>query len=322
MKIGVVGCGALGSYYGAKLCRSGNEVHFLLRSDYEVVRRQGVNIQSIDGDFHVRPRCAREPGSIGLCELVAIGLKTTANAEFARLLPPLVGPETVIVTMQNGLGNEEQLERLFAREQIMGGLCFVCLNRVAPGIIHHTGYGDVMLGEYQRPAQERTHACAELFRRAGVTCQVTENLEKAHWEKLVWNIPFNGLGVAGVAGYEAVIHGQAPLGAQRRLCLATDELLADPNWLALIRELMWEVITTARAIGFAIPGDIVEHRIGRTRGMGAYKASTLIDYERGQPIERDSLFAEPLRRAQAAGVITPRLAALCQVLTQLDRPAR
>ena len=204
MKIAVVGCGAVGSFYGAKLARAGHEVHFLLRSDYEAVRRQGVVIRSPDGDFQVRPQCAQRPEEIGPADLVLIGLKTTANEAFPELLPPLVGPGTAVVTLQNGLGNEEDLARLFPVGQILGGLCFVCLNRVAPGVIQHLGYGQVVLGEFQRPPEPRTHDLAARFRAAGVPCTVTDNLAQAHWEKLVWNIPFNGLGVAGAAGFDAL----------------------------------------------------------------------------------------------------------------------
>ena len=99
MKIAVVGCGAVGSFYGAKLARAGHEVHFLLRSDYDAVRRQGVLIRSPEGDFQVRPQCARRPEEIGPAELVLIGLKTTANDQFAKLLPPLVGPATAVLTL-------------------------------------------------------------------------------------------------------------------------------------------------------------------------------------------------------------------------------
>src|SRR5215510_16499790 len=143
MKIAVVGCGAVGSYYGARLSRAGTDVHFLLRSDYEAVRRNGVFIHSPEGDFNARPRWANAPEHIGESDLVLIGLKTTANDQFPRLLPPLVGPKTAVLTLQNGLGNEEQLARLFPVEQILGGLCFVCLNRVAPGVVHHMDHGTV-----------------------------------------------------------------------------------------------------------------------------------------------------------------------------------
>ena len=131
MKIAVVGCGALGSFYGAKLCRIGQEVHFLLRSDFEVVRRDGVQIRSFEGDFQVWPLCAAKPDAIGVADVVLIGLKTTANREFPRLLPPLVGPNTAVVTLQNGLGNEEQLAALIEPSAILCGLCFVFMIGIA-----------------------------------------------------------------------------------------------------------------------------------------------------------------------------------------------
>jgi 2-dehydropantoate 2-reductase len=318
MKIGVVGCGALGSYYGARLCRDGHEVRFLLRSDYEVVRRRGVRVRSPEGDFHVNPLCARSPEEVGVCDLVLIGLKTTANDRFPRLIPPLVGPQTAVMTMQNGLGNEEQLAALFGPEKILGGLCFICLNRVEPGLIHHLAHGTIVLGEYQRWPEPRTHDIASMFRHAGVPCKVTDNLERAHWEKLIWNIPFNGLGVAGAAGYDAVIAGALTPDAPPGLCLTTDKLLVDPGWENLVRELMLEVIAAANALRFNLSESLADKQIERTRGMGAYKASTLVDFERWQPLELESLFLEPLRQAQKAGVRTPRLAALCAVLKQLS----
>ena len=326
MKIAVVGCGAVGSFYGAKLARAGQDVHFLLRSDYEVVRRRGVSIRSNQGDFQVKPKCARSPEEIGPSELVVIGLKTTANAQLATLLPPLVGSATVVMTLQNGLGNEEQLARLVPSEQIMGGLCFVCLNRIEPGVIRHLDHGQVILGEFQRWPEPRTHDLARIFRDAGIPCKVTDNLARTHWEKLVWNIPFNGIGVASALGYEAVASGSpqppasnVPLGE----CLTTDQLLADSKWQRLVREIMLEVIGVARALGLDIQDSLADRQIERTRTMGAYKASTLIDFERRQPLELEGLFLEPLRQARKGGVPAPRLETLCRVLCQLDsREAR
>lgn len=308
----------MGSYYGAMLCRDGHDVHFLLRSDYEAVFRQGVIIRSPAGDFQVRPHAAKGPEEIGVCDLVLIGLKTTANDQFARLLPPLVGSETAVVTLQNGLGNEEQLARLFPVEQILGGLCFVCLNRLAPGVIQHLIHGLVMLGEFQRPPEARTHHLAGLFLRAGVPCKVAADLAQAHWEKLVWNIPFNGLGVASAAGYGAVSGFSSQLSCLGE-CLTTDKLLADPHWEKLVRELMHEVISVGRALGFQMDDELAEEQIRRTRAMGAYKASTLLDFECGRPLELESLFLVPLREARRVGVPTPRLAAMVEVLNGFDQ---
>jgi len=322
MKIAVVGCGAVGSYYGARLGRAGREIHFLLRSDYDVVRQKGLTVRSVEGDFHVQSRCARTPEDIGICDMVLIGLKTTANDRFPKLLPPLVGAHTAVVTLQNGLGNTEQLARLFSPEQILSGLCFVCLNRVKPGVIHHLEYGMIVLGEFQRRAGPRTHGLAAMFRDAGVPCKVTDNLAQAQWEKLVWNIPFNGLGVAGTAGYEALTSAKCEVRSASVVgpVLTTDKLLGDARWEKLLRELMLEVIAAASGLGFEIPVAFAENQIERTRTMGAYKASTLLDFECGRPLELESMFLEPLRRAQQAGVPVPRMAALCAVLQQLDQP--
>ncbi len=318
MKIAVVGCGAVGSYYGAKLGYSGQEVHFLLRSDYEAVRRNGVFIQSAEGNFRFNPKCARMPEDIGVCDLVLIGLKTTANAELKPLLTPLVGPATAILTLQNGLGNEALLVELFGEEKVLGGLCFVCLNRIEPGVIQHIAHGAIVMGEHQRWPEPRTHDIAGLIRHSGVPCKVTESLETAHWEKLVWNIPFNGLGVGAAAGYDAVVKGVLPPGFQPGPCLETDKLLAELRWEELVRKLMLEIILVANAKGLKLPLDAVEKHITRTRAMGAYKASTVLDFEKGQRLELESLFLEPLRQAREAGVATPRLAALCEMLAALE----
>jgi 2-dehydropantoate 2-reductase len=321
MKIAVVGCGAVGSYYGARLCRAGQEVHFLLRSDFDAVRLRGVTIHSVAGDFQVQPRCARSPEEVGTCDVVLIALKTTANDQFPELLPPLVGRHTAVITLQNGLGNTEQLARLFPPDRILNGLCFVCLNRLEPGVIHHLDYGLIKLGEFQGPAGPRTRKLSAMFQEAGVPCEVTGNLALAQWEKLVWNVPFNGLGVASTAGFEALTNPSCHLSpvACHSAVLTTDKLLADPRWEKLLRELMREVIAAANALKLEIPVSYAEEQIERTRTMGAYRASTLIDFECGRPLELESMFREPLRRAQSAGVPVPRLAALCAVLTVLDQ---
>ncbi len=318
MKIAIVGCGALGSFYGARLARGGQEAHFLLRSDFDSVSRHGLRIQSIAGDFHLHPRCSRRPEEIGISDLVIIALKTTANDQFERLLPPLVGPRTTVLTLQNGLGNEERLSRLFSPEQVMGGLCFVCVNRVAPGRIAHLAHGRVVVGEFAGPARERTREIAGLFQRSGVDCTVTDSLAQAHWAKLVWNVPFNGLGVAASAGYEAVLAGRVDAAREPDPCLATDRLLAEPRWEALVRELMAEVIQAGIALGHDLPASLLEHNLRLTREMGPYKPSTVLDFEAARPVELESLFREPRRQALSAGLESPRLGALVQVLEGLE----
>jgi 2-dehydropantoate 2-reductase len=321
VKLAVVGCGAVGSFYGAKLCRAGQEVHFLLRTGFDTVRREGVWVRSVEGDFRIRPYCAATPREIGPCQVVLIALKTTANHQFPVLVPPLVGPDSLVVTLQNGLDNEEQLAAVVGPEKVLGGLCFVCLNRLEPGVVVHSAHGRIELGEFQGPPTERTRRLAEMLRHAQIPCEVVPDLSRAHWEKLVWNIPFNGLGVAGVAGYDAVLAGRissrAPLGP----CLPTDQLLNHAGWAALVRELMAEIITVANALGIPVPHSLAEYQISRTLCMGAYKASTLLDFEKGKALELDSIFLRPLHYARRAGVAAPRLEALAAILGQLNPAA-
>jgi 2-dehydropantoate 2-reductase len=317
MKIAIVGCGALGSYYGACLARAGHEVHFLLRSDLHAVRQDGVHVQSPDGSFTVHPHAAATPSEIGIADLVVIGLKTTANPEFKNLLPPLVGPDTAVLTLQNGLGNEEALARLFPPRQILGGLCFVCINRVGPGRIEHIAHGRIVLGGFSRPPLPRTEEIAAAFRAGGVPCDITPDLDLAHWQKLVWNVPFNGLGVASAAGLEALRTGNIPSDTPLSPCLTSDQLIRHPQWLDRVRTLMHEVIAVARAHGLDIPDSYAGFQIDRTREMGAYRPSTLIDFEEGRLLEIESLFIAPLREGLRLAVPTPLLRSLCLVLSQL-----
>ena len=300
-RIAVVGAGAIGGYYGAKLGYFGREVHFLMRGDLRQVRRLGIRVRGTKENFRLaKVNCSNSTEEIGPCDLVLIALKTTANQELLTLIPPLLKKETMLLTLQNGLGNEEFLARHFGAERVLGALCFVCLIRSAPGLIEEYGHGRIVLGEYGRYPLPRTHDIAWEFKRCGVVCSVAENLAREHWRKLIWNIPFNGLSV--VAG-----------GVDTEFLLANDELRAE------VLVLMDEVIEAANLCGYALPTAEALEQIKRTEKMGAYKPSTLIDFEAGKPLELEAIWGEPLRRARAAGAAMPHLTALYEKLKTLDR---
>jgi 2-dehydropantoate 2-reductase len=211
--------------------------------------------------------------------------------------------KTALLTLQNGLGSEEFLAEHFGAERVLGGLCFVCLNRTAPGVIEHYDYGRVAIGEFRRYPQPRTHDIAWEFKRCGIVCSVIEDLVLERWRKLVWNIPLNGLSV--VAGG-----------------IDTAAILADENLRRLTLELMDEVISIANQCGHALPTAAALEQMKRTETMGAYKPSTLIDYLAGRPLEIEAIWGEPYRRARAAGVAAPHLENLYQQLLSLDRAQR
>ena len=317
-RIGIVGCGAVGSFYGAKLFQAGHDVNLLLRSDFDYVHSNGVAIRSFEGDFQVNPTIARSPGDIGPCDLIIIALKSTANHLLGELLQSMVCKQTALLTLQNGLGNETTLARLFPGLPIHGGMCFVCLNRIEPGVVHHIAHGKIVLGRHSGSPDEMTEAIATLIRSAGITVDISPDLKRAHWEKLVWNIPFNGLSVAGAAGLEAARKGRLDPNQPIGRCLTTDALLDSGPWEQLVTDLMDEVIATGRALGHDLSPSLGQDQRNRTRVMKAYHASTPLDYERGLPLELRALFFLPLEEAQAAGVETPYLAALCKLLLSMD----
>ena len=299
-RIAVGGAGAVGSYYGAKLANFGRDVHFLMRSDLQVVRRSGVRVRSKSGDIHVpKVNCYASTEEIGACDIVIIALKATANAELLHLLPPLLRDKTILLTLQNGLGNEEFLGENFGAERVLAGLCFVGLNRVAPGVIEHFAADRIILAEYSGYPKPRTHDISWEFKRCGVVCTVAENLGLERWRKLVWNIPFNGLAV--VAGGKD-----------------TAEITGDDQLRMRALALMDEVIAGANACGYPLPTAIALKQMQATAAMRPYKPSTLIDYEAGKPLELEAIWGEPLRRATAAGARMPELTALYAQLEELD----
>ena len=302
-KIAIVGSGAVGCYYGGLLAHSGANVHFLMRSDLAAVRANGLTIRTLGKVITVPTvQAAASTAEIGPCDLVIVALKATANAMLRAALPPLLKPETALLTLQNGLGNEEFLAAHWGEERVLGALCFVCLNRIAPGVIEHFDHGSLSIGEFRRPAGDRLHAVAAAFRRAGVDANPVENLVTERWRKLLWNIPFNGLSIAANGATVA-------------------DVLADGGLRKLARDLMSEALDAAARLGSQIPAAFADFQIERSSSMGAYQPSSMIDWRLGRPVEVEAIWGEPWRQGTAAGAAMPRLEMLYRLLVRLTGAA-
>jgi len=299
IKIAVVGAGAVGGFYGACLARDGYDVHFLMRKDLAHVKKHGLAIQSVKGDFKIAPaQVAGDTHQIGPCDLVLIALKTTANAALEKLIPPLLHKDTILMTLQNGLGNEDFLGERFGAERVMGCLCFTCLNRTKPGLVVHSSNGQVVIGEYQRAPTARSRNLAGIFEKMGFLGRISKSLEKARWKKLVWNVPFNGLAIAGGGIDVAKI-------------LANDDLREET------RALMQEIIEAAEKFGHIMPRGFAERNIRVSYDMGTYKPSSLIDFLDKREVEIEAIWGEPWRQATARGAQLPRTGMLYHLLKSL-----
>jgi 2-dehydropantoate 2-reductase len=308
--IAVIGSGAVGGYYGGRLALAGHDVRFLVRSDYAAWRAKGLRVFSKDGDFHLSGvNCAREPGELGQVDWVICALKATAIDEAAELVAPCVGPGTRIVALMNGLGNEQRLAERFEGWRIFGGMAFVCINRGEPGVIHHLEYGRVSIGHLLDDAAG-CEELAALLRGANIETVVAPNLRYARWEKLCWNVPFNGLSVAGGG-------------------IGTQTVLRDPELRAFAEGAMREVVRVGNEDLAAAGSDarldeaeVVEGMFAQTEAMDDYRTSMVIDYVLGRPLEVEAILGNPVRRARELGVAAPRMEALYALVRHADQARR
>jgi 2-dehydropantoate 2-reductase len=306
-RIGVIGTGAIGGFYGMMLVHAGFDVHFLLRSEYRTVAERGLLIRSrVFGDLRAeKVNAYRAVEDMPQCEWLLVGTKSTGNDSLAPMLARAAAPNGKILTLQNGLAIEERLRRLLPDSlHLLGGLCLVATYRVAPGLIDHLAYGDIHLGYHSGPATDAAEkhaiavACAEFFAKAGIKANVSDDLAGARWQKLLWNAPFNGMSVL--------------------LGKGTRELVENSDSRELIRSIIHEVFTAAALCGHPLPADSPEKIIAVTETMPDYFPSMYLDFEQRRPMELEAIYEAPLAAARRVGFEMRQVNALYQSLRFLQ----
>jgi 2-dehydropantoate 2-reductase len=306
LKVAIVGCGAVGLFYGTRLLQAGADVHFLMRSGLKEARKHGIRVITGGGEEAFHPvRVYQSTAKIGPVDWCIVAIKSTDNPKLPGLVSPILGTQTRLLTLQNGLGNEEWLAKIFPNNPVSGGLCFVCLNRKSPATVHHIGHGTLLLGDHfvagqshQSGVSAALQNLSAMWKSAGIEAGTTEVLREARWRKLMWNIPFNGLAIA--AGGVGV-----------------DRILADPVLSHRARALMEEVRATAEKLGCMIAQDFVDEQFRLTEPMGDYQPSSLLDYLAGRPVEWHAIWKRPLEISRALRVPAPELAKLTEELSKL-----
>jgi 2-dehydropantoate 2-reductase len=299
MKYGVIGSGAIGGYYGGRLAKAGQEVHFLFRSDYEYVKKNGLQVDSCDGSFHIQANAYNNTADMPQCDVVLVCLKSVNNDKLKKLLPPLLHPRTLVVLIQNGIGVEEDVQRDFPGVQLAAGLAFICSAKTEHGRVNHQCYGSINLANYSCRDEALMEAVVAEFREAGIETGFVEYHE-ARWKKAVWNMPFNGMTVA--------LHAQ------------TDELLKNPSTRQLIRDQMMEVVGAARALGVnGVDEAFVDKMIQMTDEMTPYSPSMRLDYDFHRRMEIYYLYTRPIETARKAGFRMSKLEMLEAELKFLEK---
>ena len=295
LKYAVIGTGALGGFYGGILANAGNDVHFLFHSDYDFVRKNGLKVDSIQGDFHLKNCNAyNSTEQMPVCDVVLVCLKTTNNSVLKKILKPLLHENTCVILIQNGLGIEAALAADFPGLSIAGGLAFICSSKIGDGHIAHLDYGRITIGSYQGDNKEIIEQVCSDFNHAGVQADFSDNLEESRWKKLVWNIPYNGMCVV--------------------LNTTTERLMHFSKTNDLMRDLMFEVIGAAKACGVNIGDGFVQAMLDYTLKMKPYAPSMKLDYDFGRPLEIEAIYSTPLAVARKHGFDMPKVAMLEQQL--------
>lgn len=291
MRYAIIGTGAIGGYYGAKLARAGRDVHFLLHSDYDYVHEHGLRIESCDGDFSLpQVNAYQHATDMPECDVVIVGMKNVNNHLLPDLVRPVLKPSGLVLLIQNGIGVEADMQAELPEAQLAAGLAFICSAKAGPGLISHQCYGHINIGNYSCRDREFFNRMLTDLQRAGIAAAEVD-YATARWRKAVWNMPFNGMTVA--------------------LDTRTDLLLKNPATRHLIREQMMEVVGAAQALGVrGLDEKFVDKMIADTQTMTPYSPSMKLDYDNGRPMEIYYLYTRPIAEARKAGFDMPRLAML------------
>ena len=300
----ILGAGALGGLYGGLLAKAGGDVHFLMRSDFEIVKGSGLRVDTPLGDFRLeQPSIYAEANEMPKVDVAIVAWKATSNAALRESLKAVCHDETVVLVLQNGWDVERDAADLVGADRVLGGCCFLCSNKIAPGHIQHLDYGMIAFGEYAPKLSgritERMQAISDDFRAAKIDMRPDVDLRAVRWKKLVWNIPFNALSVI--------------------LDADTAELMQDEQTYGLVRDIMIEVRDCAAALGTVVDDSHVEKMLENTRRMVPYDSSMRLDYLAKRPMEVEAILGNPLRAAEAAGYHPTKISMLYQQLSFLNR---
>jgi 2-dehydropantoate 2-reductase len=299
MKIAMMGSGGVGGFFGGRLAHAGYDVSFIARGAHlSAMRERGLLIENQQqGDIHVpKVTVTDDPAQIGRVDLVVISVKLWDTESAARRIKPLIGPETGVVSLQNGVIKDDILRRELGDAAVMGGVAYVATHVSRPGVIHQTGTMQrIIVGEYDGSKSARAKSLHEALARAGVNAELSDDVRRAIWEKFVFLVALSG----------ATASIRMPIGPIRE----------NPRTRAFFRELLSENVAVGRACGVALPEDYVENRLAFADGLPADMTSSMHhDLERGNRLEVDWLSGGVVQLGTAKGVATPANRAVRDIL--------
>ena len=299
----MVGAGSVGGFFGAHLAKNNPNVSFLLRpKTLAAVKQNGLTIRSAKGSFTVHPPAASDPRDLPKPDLIILSVKAYDLDEVLNQIEPVLTDQTVILTLQNGVDTEDRIVARFQRDCVVGGVAFIYSKIAAPGVIDHYKKGAVAIGEMMGHHSPRLLAIADLFKQAGIPCQLTDDVRRSKWEKMCWNCVFNPLTVM----------------IDDKVAKALDH----PEMLRVIQQIVGEVMAVAAAAKVPLADDMAEKVVRWTQEIRDIHTSMYDDWKAGRPTEIDFLNGYVAKIGREFGIPTPAndlLTAVIKTVTERDR---
>jgi 2-dehydropantoate 2-reductase len=307
MRIAIIGAGGVGGYFGGKLADGGADVTFIVRgATLDAMRSKGLRVDSIKGDFVIEhPNAADDPTSLGKVDAIFVTVKAWQIAEAANQIKPMLGDDTMVIPLENGIDAPEQLAAIVGSQHVLGGLCGIVSFIAAPGYIRHIGADPfVMFGELDNRRSARVEALRDECIRAGVQADIPSDIHHALWSKFVFIAPMSGIGAAT----------RVPIGVWRAM----------PEPRELATRAIREIVDVARVRGVDLGGDAaIDRTLARFDGLPPESTSSLQrDIIDGKPSELDAQLGAVVRLGRENKVATPVCEMLLALLLPQERNAR
>jgi 2-dehydropantoate 2-reductase len=304
VRIAVIGTGAVGGYFGAKLAAASNDVAFIARGSHlTALRREGLSIESPLGNLRIRDALFTEdPTAVGIVDLVLFCVKSYDTESAAQSLAPLVGQKTLILSLQNGVDNADRIAQLRGNDHILAGVVYIGSQLVQPGRIKHSVGGKIVLGQRDGRVDDATQAIERVLASAQIPCEMTREIRDVQWRKLIWNAPFCAISCLTRATVKAIVE--------------SDSLTK----LAL--DCMMEVREAAKTQAVDLHPDLFDETLNFSRSLGDFKPSMLQDLEAGKPLEFEAFNGIVVNLLQKAGKAAPTNQVFYSALKYLDKRIR
>jgi len=303
MRVLVVGTGAVGGYFGARLAAAGEEVAFIARGSHlEAMRKEGLKVKSIQGDLHIRARFTSDLEEVGPVDLVLFCVKSYDTEDAAAKLTPLIGAQTAILSLQNGIDNPDKIAARWGQARTLAAVVYLGAVVAGPGRLEHRAGGRIVLGDLSGQTDGTAKRVEQLLSGAQIPCAVSGEIRKAMWTKLVWNAPFCALSCLARANVK--------------------EILESDSLRKLAADCMEEVREAARSTGIELAASIIDETFAFSKTLGDFKPSMLQDLEARKPLEYDAFNGIVVRLLTKAGQPAPINQSFYALLQHLDRKTR